>query len=247
MPKPWRRGTRQRGDVAATDLTAGPAFVAPCEPVLVRAPPSGPEWLHELKLDGYRMVLVIDRGVARIHTKRGLDWTNLADAGDRSGSLGAEAPLGRDRRRSHNERRERRSRLLRPARGARQGRRARRDLDGLRPYVSERRGCEAEPSCRTPQYAPERLAPRRNCASRTRLEAMGQLRFEPRARSGWRGSSRSVAARLTAQANRMRGERRNAPRPRISRCSATTVKGARCVSPGSTRASWWGAVRRDRA
>ena len=32
---------------------------------------------------------------------------------------------------------------------------------------------------------------------------MGRRPFEPRARSGWRGSSRSVAARLTAQANRM--------------------------------------------
>jgi hypothetical protein len=43
MPKPWHRGTRQRGSVAVTDLTAGPAFVAPCEPVLVRAPPTGPD------------------------------------------------------------------------------------------------------------------------------------------------------------------------------------------------------------
>jgi hypothetical protein len=38
MPKSWRTGARQRGRVAATDLTAGPTYVAPCEPVLVRAP-----------------------------------------------------------------------------------------------------------------------------------------------------------------------------------------------------------------
>ena len=136
MPKPWRRGTRQRGDVAATDLTAGPAFVAPCEPVLVRAPPSGPEWLHEVKLDGYRMVLVIDRGVARIHTKRGLDWTSrmpgiaqaLSALKLRSAVIDGEAII---------EWRERRSRLFRPARGARQGQRARCAPYGLRLDVSK--------------------------------------------------------------------------------------------------------------
>jgi len=72
MPKSWHRGTRQRERVAGTDLTAGPAFVAPCE----RAPPVGPDWLHEVKFDGYRMVSVIDQGRVRVHTKRGLDWTS---------------------------------------------------------------------------------------------------------------------------------------------------------------------------
>jgi bifunctional non-homologous end joining protein LigD len=75
MPKSWRTGTRQRGHVAATDLTAGPTYVAPCEPVLVRTPPAGPDWLHEVKFDGYRMLSVIDAGNVRIHTRRGLDWT----------------------------------------------------------------------------------------------------------------------------------------------------------------------------
>ena len=41
-----------------------------------RAPPVGPDWLHEVKFDGYRMVSVIDQGRVRVHTKRGLDWTS---------------------------------------------------------------------------------------------------------------------------------------------------------------------------
>jgi len=76
MPKSWHRGTWQRGRVAATDLTAGPDFVAPCEPVLVRTPLKGADWLHEVKFDGYRMVSVIDHGNVRIHTRRGLDWAS---------------------------------------------------------------------------------------------------------------------------------------------------------------------------
>jgi bifunctional non-homologous end joining protein LigD len=43
--------------------------------VLVRTPPSGSDWLHEVKFDDYRMVSVIDHGNVRIHTRRGLDWS----------------------------------------------------------------------------------------------------------------------------------------------------------------------------
>ena len=49
MPKSWHRGTWQRRRVAATDLTAGPAAL---RAVLVRTPPSGSDWLPEVKLDG---------------------------------------------------------------------------------------------------------------------------------------------------------------------------------------------------
>ena len=33
------------------------AFIVPSAPVLKRAPPSGPEWLHEVKHDGWRAQL----------------------------------------------------------------------------------------------------------------------------------------------------------------------------------------------
>jgi DNA ligase D-like protein (predicted ligase) len=42
---------------------------------LVDAPPQGPEWLHEIKYDGYRMHARLDRGCAQLLTRTGLDWT----------------------------------------------------------------------------------------------------------------------------------------------------------------------------
>ncbi len=37
--------------------------------------PDGPEWLHEIKYDGYRLLARIDRGAVRLFTRKGLDWT----------------------------------------------------------------------------------------------------------------------------------------------------------------------------
>src|SRR5215469_2651121 len=42
---------------------------------LVRAPPSGDEWLHEIKFDGYRFGCRIDRGSATLTTRKGHNWT----------------------------------------------------------------------------------------------------------------------------------------------------------------------------
>ena len=41
----------------------------------VEEPPSGPQWVHEIKLDGYRMAARIDNGRAQLLTRTGLDWT----------------------------------------------------------------------------------------------------------------------------------------------------------------------------
>jgi bifunctional non-homologous end joining protein LigD len=40
------------------------------------AAPSGPQWLHEIKLDGFRMAARIEGGRARLLTRTGLDWTD---------------------------------------------------------------------------------------------------------------------------------------------------------------------------
>ena len=44
-------------------------------PQPVERPPSGPQWLHEIKLDGYRMAARIDNGRVQLLTWTGLDWT----------------------------------------------------------------------------------------------------------------------------------------------------------------------------
>jgi bifunctional non-homologous end joining protein LigD len=42
---------------------------------LVAEAPEGPEWLHELKFDGYRMLAELDRGKVRLLSRRFKDWT----------------------------------------------------------------------------------------------------------------------------------------------------------------------------
>src|SRR3954447_18671004 len=55
--------------------SAGLAFVEFQLPTLVDAPPEGDGWVHEVKYDGYRTQLVIERGRARAFTRRGFDWS----------------------------------------------------------------------------------------------------------------------------------------------------------------------------
>jgi bifunctional non-homologous end joining protein LigD len=38
--------------------------------------PAGPEWLHEIKYDGYRLFARIEHGKVRLITRSGLDWTD---------------------------------------------------------------------------------------------------------------------------------------------------------------------------
>jgi bifunctional non-homologous end joining protein LigD len=38
--------------------------------------PSGPEWIHEIKHDGYRLIGVRRGNRVRLFTRRGYDWTN---------------------------------------------------------------------------------------------------------------------------------------------------------------------------
>ena len=53
-----------------------PRWIPPqlCQPV--ETAPSGPRWLHEIKLDGFRMSARIERGHVRLLTRTGLDWSD---------------------------------------------------------------------------------------------------------------------------------------------------------------------------
>jgi ATP dependent DNA ligase domain len=49
--------------------------VKPQLAALVKEAPDGPDWLHEMKLDGYRMHAWLDADRVNILTRRGNDWT----------------------------------------------------------------------------------------------------------------------------------------------------------------------------
>src|SRR5712671_7486283 len=53
-----------------------PRWVKPQLCALVDEPPQGPEWLHEIKYDGYRMHARLDHGKSQLLTRTGLDWTH---------------------------------------------------------------------------------------------------------------------------------------------------------------------------
>jgi hypothetical protein len=47
-------------------------FVDRCIPSLAHKPPSGPDWVHEVKHDGYRLIVRRDGETVRLFTRRGL-------------------------------------------------------------------------------------------------------------------------------------------------------------------------------
>jgi bifunctional non-homologous end joining protein LigD len=52
-----------------------PQFISPQLATLVKEPPTGDEWVHELKFDGYRMLCRIDRGRVSVWSRNGKEWT----------------------------------------------------------------------------------------------------------------------------------------------------------------------------
>ena len=50
-------------------------FINPCQPTVASRPPSGPDWVHELKHDGYRLQIHVRDGRVRLYTMNGNDWT----------------------------------------------------------------------------------------------------------------------------------------------------------------------------
>lgn len=62
-----------------------PDFIPPMLASLAAKAPTGGDWVHEIKFDGYRLQARIDNGHARLLTRSGQDWTDsygsqLADA-----------------------------------------------------------------------------------------------------------------------------------------------------------------------
>ena len=79
VPRPAARPPKQTSTM--------PQFIAPQLCKRVSRPPVGKDWVHEIKLDGYRMQLRVAAGKAVMRTRKGLDWTEdfsaIADAATR--------------------------------------------------------------------------------------------------------------------------------------------------------------------
>jgi bifunctional non-homologous end joining protein LigD len=79
-PKPFMLASRKlaRADAKWQSKSAAkvPEFIEPELCKLVERPPSGDEWAHEAKLDGYRIQLRVADHAATLKTRKGLDWTD---------------------------------------------------------------------------------------------------------------------------------------------------------------------------
>src|ERR1700730_17847697 len=52
-----------------------PGFIRPQLATLKSKAPPGDQWLHEIKFDGYRVQLHLNKGKRKVYTRTGLDWT----------------------------------------------------------------------------------------------------------------------------------------------------------------------------
>jgi len=55
---------------------AQPKFIEPSLATLEAETPSGENWIHEIKFDGYRVQARLEKGRAAMLTRKGLDWTD---------------------------------------------------------------------------------------------------------------------------------------------------------------------------
>jgi bifunctional non-homologous end joining protein LigD len=60
---------------ATSTRSRPPPFREPQKATLVDHVPEGPGWIHEMKYDGYRCLLGLGGGEAKVYTRSGLDWS----------------------------------------------------------------------------------------------------------------------------------------------------------------------------
>jgi len=65
----WRVSPRSRRSKPA-------GFIVPAQPALVARPPTGPDWIHEVKHDGYRLIARKEAGRVILWTRHGTDFTD---------------------------------------------------------------------------------------------------------------------------------------------------------------------------
>ncbi|HEX6376537.1 MAG TPA: DNA ligase D [Allosphingosinicella sp.] len=73
---PPPRSARSPSPSKARGGSKMPAFREPQKATLVDHVPSGSGWIHEMKYDGYRCLVGIGGGKAKVYTRSGLDWSD---------------------------------------------------------------------------------------------------------------------------------------------------------------------------
>ena len=81
-------------NLAGARKVAMPEFVPPQLATLVDKPPSGNEWLHELKFDGYRLLCHLENRQVRFWTRNRKDWTTkFVNVGQAVKTLGLKSAI----------------------------------------------------------------------------------------------------------------------------------------------------------
>jgi bifunctional non-homologous end joining protein LigD len=83
-PVPGSKRTTKRSSKSSFTIDLPPQAVAAAMPrtlapqlaTLVDAPPAGSQWIHEVKFDGYRILIFLDHGTVRLISRNDNDWTH---------------------------------------------------------------------------------------------------------------------------------------------------------------------------
>jgi bifunctional non-homologous end joining protein LigD len=59
----------------ARDRRSPPGFIRPCQAIEVETAPAGPEWVHEIKHDGFRIVAHKHGERVRLWSRNDRDWS----------------------------------------------------------------------------------------------------------------------------------------------------------------------------
>lgn len=60
---------------SSTSVRPASGFIEPCIPTVAKLAPVGPDWVYEIKHDGYRLMVHKHDDRVRVYTRRGADWT----------------------------------------------------------------------------------------------------------------------------------------------------------------------------